>query len=65
MPVLVGDVVMYEVLAGFRSQREVERNRLLLESLILVSMLDFDPVPATVANYRTRRRLAITPARWT
>ena len=61
MPVLVGDVVMYEVLAGFRSQKDVERNRLLLESLILVSMLDFDLVPATVANYRTLRRLAITP----
>jgi predicted nucleic acid-binding protein len=61
MPVLVGDVVMYEVLAGFRSQQEVERNRLLLENLILVSMLDFDLVPRAVANYQALRRRGITP----
>jgi predicted nucleic acid-binding protein len=61
MPVLVGDVVMYEVLAGFRSQQEVERNRLLLENLILVSMLDFDLVPRAVANYQTLRRRGIRP----
>ena len=61
MPVLVGDVVMYEVLAGFRSQQEAERNRLLLESLILVSMLDFDLVPRAVANYQTLRRRGFTP----
>ena len=61
MPVLVGEIVMYEVLAGFRSQAEAERNRLLLESLILVSMLDFDLVPPAVANYHTLRRRGITP----
>jgi len=61
MPVLVGDVVMYEILAGFRSQQEAERNRLLLESLILVSMLDFDLVPRAVANYQTLRRCGFTP----
>jgi hypothetical protein len=61
MPVLVGDVVMYEILAGFRSQQEAERNRLLLESLILVSMLDFDLVPRAVANYQTLRARGFTP----
>ena len=61
VPVLVGNVVMYEVLAGFRSQQEAERNRLLLESLILVSVLDFDLVPRAVANYQTLRRRGITP----
>jgi predicted nucleic acid-binding protein len=61
MPVLVGDVVMYEVLAGLRSQREIERNRLLLETLILVSMLDFEFVPRAVANYQTLRARGITP----
>lgn len=60
-PVLVGDIVMYEVLAGFRSPREAERNRLLLESLILVSMLDFDLVPRAVANYQTLRSRGLTP----
>jgi predicted nucleic acid-binding protein len=61
MPVLVGDVVLYEVLAGFRSQREIERNRLLLETLILVSMLDFDLVPRAAVHYHTLRRRGITP----
>jgi len=61
MPVLVGEIVMYEVLAGFRSQAEAERNRLLLESLILVSMLDFELVPRAVANYQGLRRRGITP----
>jgi predicted nucleic acid-binding protein len=61
MPVLVGDIVMYEVLAGFRSQQEVERNTPLLEDLILVSMLDFDLVPRAVANYQALRRRGITP----
>ncbi len=62
MPVLVGDVVMYEVLSGFRSPREAERNRLLLENLILVSMLDFDLVSRAVAHYQTLRRRGITLA---
>jgi hypothetical protein len=60
MPVLVGEIVMYEVLAGFRSQTEAERNRLLLENLILVSMLDFELVPRAVANYQALRRRGIT-----
>jgi len=60
-PVLVGEIVMYEVLAGFRSQAEAERNRLLFESLILVSMLDFELVPRAVANYQRLRRRGITP----
>jgi predicted nucleic acid-binding protein len=61
MPVLVGDLVMYEVLAGFRSHKVAERNRLLLESLILVSMLDFELVPQAAANYQTLRSRGITP----
>lgn len=61
MPVLVGDVVMYEVLSGFRSPREVTRNRLLLEELILVSMLSFELVPRAVANYQALRSRGVTP----
>jgi predicted nucleic acid-binding protein len=62
MPVLVGDIVMYEVLAGFRTRGEVERNRLLLETLILVSMVDFDLVPRAIANYQALRQRGITPS---
>ena len=60
MPVLVGEIVMYEVLAGFRSQMEAERNRRLLENLILVSMLNFELVPRAVVNYQALRRRGIT-----
>jgi hypothetical protein len=60
IPVLIGDIVMYEILLGFRSQSEAERNRLLLENLILVSMVDFDLVPRAAANYQALRRRGIT-----
>jgi predicted nucleic acid-binding protein len=61
VPILVGEIVMYEVLSGFRSQQEVERNRRLLETLVLVSMLDFELVPRAVAHYHALRRRGITP----
>jgi predicted nucleic acid-binding protein len=61
VPILVGEIVMYEVLSGFRSQQEVERNQRLLETLVLVSMLDFELVPRAVAHYHALRRRGITP----
>jgi predicted nucleic acid-binding protein len=47
-PILVGDIIMCEVLAGLRATREIKER---LESLLLVSMLGFDLVPRAVANY--------------
>ena len=44
-PILVGDIIMYEVLAGLRSAQAAQEVRELLETLLLVSMLDFDLVP--------------------
>ena len=61
LPVLVGDIVMYEVLCGLRSARQVSRVRRWFESLLLVSMLDFDLVSEAVTNYQTLRRRGITP----
>lgn len=60
-PILVGDIIMYEVLAGLGSSRAASRIRERLETLLLVSMLDFDLVPRAVANYQTLRRHGITP----
>jgi predicted nucleic acid-binding protein len=60
-PILVGDVIMYEVLAGLRSARASREIRELLETLILVSMLDFDLVPRAVAYFQTLRRRGISP----
>ena len=60
-PILVGDIIMYEVLAGLRSARAVKDVRERLETLLLVSMLDFDLVPHVVAHFQTLRRRGITP----
>ena len=60
-PILVGDIVMYEVSCGLRSARQVAQVRRWFEPLLLVSMFDFDLVPRAVANYHTLRRRGITP----
>jgi predicted nucleic acid-binding protein len=61
LPTLVGDIVMFEVLCGFRSARKVSQIRHWFESLLLVSRLHFEPVPRAVVNYQTLRRRGITP----
>ena len=60
-PILVGDIVMYEVLAGLRSALAARAIRELLQTLLLVSMVDFDLVDRAVANYHALRRRGITP----
>jgi predicted nucleic acid-binding protein len=61
LPILVGDIVMYEVLCGFRSARRASQIRRWFQPLLLVSMLDFELVPRAVANYRTLRERGVTP----
>ena len=60
-PILVGDIVIYEVSCGLRSARQVAQVRRWFEPLLLVSMLDFDLVPRAVANYHALRRRGVTP----
>jgi predicted nucleic acid-binding protein len=60
-PILVGDIVMYEVLAGLPSIRAAKSIREGLETLLLVSMVDFDLVRRAVAHYHALRRRGITP----
>ena len=60
-PILVGDIVMYEILAGLRSAEAAREIRERLETLLLVSMVDFDLVERAVAHYHTLRRRRITP----
>ena len=61
LPILVGDIVMYEVLCGLRSARQAAAIRRWFEPLLLVSMLHFDLVPRAVANYQTLRGRGFTP----
>ena len=43
-PILVADLMMYEVLAGLGSAQAASEIRERLETLLLVSMVDFDLV---------------------
>jgi predicted nucleic acid-binding protein len=61
LPILVGDIIMYEVLCGCRSAHQVAQIRRWFEPLILVSMFGFDLVPRAVANYQVLRRRGVTP----
>jgi hypothetical protein len=61
LPILVGDIVMYEVLCGFRSARQASQVKRWFEPLLLVSMFNFELVPRAVANYQALRRRGITP----
>jgi predicted nucleic acid-binding protein len=60
IPIMVGDVVAYEVLSGFRDERQLVAARHLLHSLVLVSMLDHSLIDVTVMHYRRLRERGIT-----
>ncbi len=62
VPAMVGDVVAYEVLAGFRDARHLVAARHLLYSLIMVSMLDHSLIDIAVMHYRKLRERAVTLA---
>jgi predicted nucleic acid-binding protein len=58
--IAVGDIILYEVLSGMRSERVVREVRRLLEGLTPVPMLGFDLVHAAVDNYRALRARGVT-----
>jgi predicted nucleic acid-binding protein len=60
LPILVGDVIMYEVLSGFRTARAALAARHLLENRLLVTMLGFDLVHRAIANYQVLRAKGAT-----
>jgi predicted nucleic acid-binding protein len=60
LPIIVGDIVMYEVLYGFRTASAALAVRGLLERRLLVSMLGFDLVYRAIGNYRTLRAKGVT-----
>ena len=49
LPIIVGDIIMYEVLCGFRTASAALAVKGLLEQRLLVSMLGFDLVYRAVA----------------
>ena len=58
--IAVGDIILYEVLSGLRSDRAVREVRQLFEGLTPAPMLGFDLVHAAVDNYRALRARGVT-----
>lgn len=58
--VLMGDIILIEVLQGFRSDRDFRQARRLLEPLAFSEMLGKDVALQSASNYRRLRRRGIT-----
>jgi hypothetical protein len=55
LPILVGDIIMYEDLCGFRTSRAAMAARILLEKRLLVTMLGFELVHRAIENRQALR----------
>ncbi len=60
VPVLLGDLILAEVLQGFRTNREVEAAREFMTVLDCVPLNSCSLAVASAKNYRTMRRQGIT-----
>lgn len=58
--IAVGDIILYEILCGLRSDRAVAEVRFLLGALAPVQMLGFDLANAAADNYRFLRGRGVT-----
>jgi predicted nucleic acid-binding protein len=59
-PLAIGDLILVEVLQGFRNERDVATARQLFRSLALLPMLGGRNGWKAAENYRTLRRKGIT-----
>jgi len=59
-PLLIGDIILGEVLQGFRNDEDFETARLALSYLIQVSMLNPEMALQCARNYRTLRKAGVT-----
>ena len=57
---LTGDIILAEVLQGFRRQSDFRRARLLFDKLEYRDMLGHDVAIAAATNYRTLRARGVT-----
>ena len=58
--VAIGDLILIEVLQGFRKDKDFQQARKLLLSLTVVNMLDTAIALKSVANFRMLRKKGIT-----
>ena len=60
-PILMGDLILTEVLQGFRHDADYRKARLLLDTLELRALGGRQVALAAADNYRMLRRLGVTP----
>jgi predicted nucleic acid-binding protein len=60
MPVAIGDLILVEVLQGFRSEKDVATARQLFRSIPVIEMLGLAHAYKAAENYRALRRQGIT-----
>ena len=59
-PVVIGDLILAEVLQGFRTDRDMRRARATLDILIFEPMVGRDIALASASNYRALRAKGVT-----
>ena len=59
-PVMMGDLILAEVLQGFRTDRDVRKARIVLDTLEFKPMLGRDIALASAAYYRALRAEGVT-----
>lgn len=59
-PVGIGDVILLEILQGFRSETDARRARAALQAVPIVHMLGTFRAVRCAERYRTLRRLGVT-----
>lgn len=59
--VIVGDLILAELLQGFRQDEEFEQARLALEHFTVISLVSPELAVQSARHYRALRRLGITP----
>lgn len=58
--VAIGDLMLAEVLQGFRSDKDFRKAREMLLSLVVLNILDTDIALKSAANFRKLRRKGVT-----
>ena len=59
-PIVIGDLILAEVLQGFRSDHDVHRARTALDTLIFEPMVGRDIALISAGNYRALRPKGVT-----
>jgi predicted nucleic acid-binding protein len=59
-PIVIGDIVLAEVLQGFKSDRDFNQAKRLMTSLIMVDMLGHEMAIQAARNFRSLRVRGIT-----